>query len=347
MIGLGPLSFLTPLAALVALVGLLPLVAFIAISRKARSVRSTLRLAEPGAVRYTTAAAVVTVAVLVGLAAAQPVFARNRNQRVRADAEAIFVFDISRSMLASGSSRRDQARSGEGRGAKPSPGVPGRSRRHRVAHGQDAPAPAAERGRGRISPDARAGDHRPAAAAHRVLPDDRDDARRTRCGSDAQLLRPHGTPPRHRGLHGRRVAASGQREHRGDAAPPARDQAGVRARVEPGRARLHERLPRVRLPTRSCERLGAPPPRRCRRRCELRRGPARRGRPESAFLPRAPGRPSCRAARRASSPSLRTSSSWPVFRSCCSSRGCRASSAYGTLPTPRDTPARPCRRWHD
>ena len=106
MIDLGPLSFLTPLAALIALVGLLPLVAFIAISRKARSVRSTLRLAEPGAVRYTTAAAVVTVAVLVGLAAAQPVFARNRNQRVRADAEAIFVFDISRSMLASGSPAR-------------------------------------------------------------------------------------------------------------------------------------------------------------------------------------------------------------------------------------------------
>lgn len=102
MIGLGPLSFLTPLAALVALFGVLPLVAFIAISRKARRVRSSLRLSEPGAVRYTTAAAVVTVAILVGLAAAQPVFARNHNQRVRADAEAIFVFDISRSMLASG-----------------------------------------------------------------------------------------------------------------------------------------------------------------------------------------------------------------------------------------------------
>ena len=101
MIGLGPLSFLSPLAAFVALVGLLPLAAFFTVSRRASRIRSSLQLAEPGAVRYSTAVAVVVVACLVGLAAAQPVLARDRDRRVRSDAEAIFVLDISRSMLAS------------------------------------------------------------------------------------------------------------------------------------------------------------------------------------------------------------------------------------------------------
>ena len=101
MIGLGPLSFLTPFAAFIALVGLLPLLAFFTVSRRATRIRSSLQLAEPGAVRYTTVVAVVAVACLVGLAAAQPVLARDREQRVRSDAEAIFVLDISRSMLAS------------------------------------------------------------------------------------------------------------------------------------------------------------------------------------------------------------------------------------------------------
>ena len=113
MIGLGPLSFLTPLAAPVALVGILPLVAFVAVSRQARRLRSSLQLVEPGRMRYTTAVAVVAVALLVGLAAAQPVLARDRNERVRADAEVIFVLDISRSMLASGSTgatRLDRAK---------------------------------------------------------------------------------------------------------------------------------------------------------------------------------------------------------------------------------------------
>ena len=90
MIGLGPLSFLSPLAAFVALVGLLPLAAFFTVSRRASRIRSSLQLAEPGAVRYSTAVAVVVVACLVGLAAAQPVLARDRDRRVRSDAEAIF-----------------------------------------------------------------------------------------------------------------------------------------------------------------------------------------------------------------------------------------------------------------
>jgi von Willebrand factor type A domain len=101
LIGVGHLSFLTPLAALVALVGILPLAASLRVSRRARRIRSTLQLAEPGRIRYATVVAVVALACLVGLAAAQPVLARTREQRVRSDAEVIFVLDISRSMLAS------------------------------------------------------------------------------------------------------------------------------------------------------------------------------------------------------------------------------------------------------
>jgi len=102
LIGLGPLSFLTPLAAFVALVGLVPRLVLFTVRRRAGRIRSSLQLSEPGRRRYWTPAAVVLVAVLIGLAAAQPVLARDRSQRVRSDAEVLVVLDISRSMLASG-----------------------------------------------------------------------------------------------------------------------------------------------------------------------------------------------------------------------------------------------------
>jgi hypothetical protein len=98
---LGPLSFLSPEAGLVALVVLVPLTALVAVTRRARELRSLLGLEEHGAALRFGVVALVSVGVLVGLAAAQPVWAQTRTQRVRTDAEMYFVFDTSRSMLAS------------------------------------------------------------------------------------------------------------------------------------------------------------------------------------------------------------------------------------------------------
>ena len=114
MIDAGPITFLTPAAGLVALVGLVPLLMLYSVSDQARGVRAALHLREPADRRLAIAGTVGAVAVLVGLAAAQPVLARTDEQRVRADAEAIFVFDTSRSMLASvgpsGLTRLDRAK---------------------------------------------------------------------------------------------------------------------------------------------------------------------------------------------------------------------------------------------
>jgi hypothetical protein len=95
------LTFLSPLAALVALVALVPVAALMVTSARARQVRSGLGLAGPLGLPLGVAAAVAAVAVLIGLAAAQPVVAQTREQEVRADAEIIVLLDISRSMLAS------------------------------------------------------------------------------------------------------------------------------------------------------------------------------------------------------------------------------------------------------
>lgn len=114
MIDAGPITFLTPAAGLVALVGLVPLMLLYTVSEHARGVRAALRLREPADRRLVISGTVGAVAVLVGLAAAQPVLARTDEQKVRADAEAIFVFDTSRSMLASvgpsGLTRLDRAK---------------------------------------------------------------------------------------------------------------------------------------------------------------------------------------------------------------------------------------------
>jgi hypothetical protein len=97
----GPISFLTPLAALVALAGVLPLAAFLARERRARRVRKTLRLGDPtpGPAHWLLAA-LIAVPVLAGVAAAQPVIDRSTPVQERADAEIFFVVDVSRSMLA-------------------------------------------------------------------------------------------------------------------------------------------------------------------------------------------------------------------------------------------------------
>jgi hypothetical protein len=95
--------FLTPVAALVALAAVPALVAALRADGRARAVRRRLALSEPvGRMFATTLAAIGAVAVLIGLAAAQPVVERSRSHTVRTDAEVLVVFDTSRSMTASG-----------------------------------------------------------------------------------------------------------------------------------------------------------------------------------------------------------------------------------------------------
>jgi hypothetical protein len=92
---------LSPLGLLVALVGALPLLALARLERRAAVIRRTLRLGDPGRRgRITVAVALAAVAVLLGLAAAQPVIAKANETTVRTDAEMLFVFDTSRSMQA-------------------------------------------------------------------------------------------------------------------------------------------------------------------------------------------------------------------------------------------------------
>lgn len=95
------LTVLTPLGALLAVGLVLPLVALLRARRKARDVRDALGVGQPR--RRALAlpvSALVAGAVLLGLAAAQPVFEWTSDRRVRTDAEAFVVVDVSRSMLA-------------------------------------------------------------------------------------------------------------------------------------------------------------------------------------------------------------------------------------------------------
>ena len=96
------LHFLTPEAALVALLGLVPLALVGVVERRNRRARAVLALPEPeGRVRWLLPAAVGLLAVVLGLAAAQPVLRKDRGRLVRTDAEAFVAVDISRSMAAS------------------------------------------------------------------------------------------------------------------------------------------------------------------------------------------------------------------------------------------------------
>lgn len=95
------ISFLTPGAGLVALAVILPLLAFVRTEQRAERVRSLLRLAAPSGSPRVTAAALLLVAVLVGIAAAQPVFEQFDERPERVDAQVFFALDTTRSMLAS------------------------------------------------------------------------------------------------------------------------------------------------------------------------------------------------------------------------------------------------------
>jgi von Willebrand factor type A domain len=102
-------TFLTPLAGLVALLVVVPLAAMLLTERRVTEVRRALRLPEPRASRPLAAIALVVLAALLGLGAAQPTVDTTKDRMARTDTEVMLVFDTSRSMLAASS------RSGETR----------------------------------------------------------------------------------------------------------------------------------------------------------------------------------------------------------------------------------------
>jgi hypothetical protein len=109
-------SFLSPAGFLVALAVVLPLLGFALLERRAARVRVSLGLAAPDPrSRWTPVGLLAAVAVLLGLAAAQPVLSLTHSRAARSDAEVIFAFDVSKSMEASSSpgspSRLDRAKS--------------------------------------------------------------------------------------------------------------------------------------------------------------------------------------------------------------------------------------------
>jgi len=94
--------FLTPLGAVLALTLLLPLAVLVLRERRARSVRTSLGLAQrPLRALVPLAAALAAVPCLLGLAAMQPIVETTRTIDERTDAEVFVVADVSRSMLAS------------------------------------------------------------------------------------------------------------------------------------------------------------------------------------------------------------------------------------------------------
>lgn len=99
------ISFLTPAAGLVALAVILPLAAFVRTEQRAERIRSLLRLAPPTGSPRVTAAALAVVAVLVGIAAAQPVVEQWDERPERVDAQVFFALDTTRSMMASAGPR--------------------------------------------------------------------------------------------------------------------------------------------------------------------------------------------------------------------------------------------------
>jgi hypothetical protein len=95
------LEFLTPVGALIAVAVLLPMAGFVSVSRRASRVRRGLGLPEPSKrPLLVPLAAVLAIAGLLGLAAAQPLLERTSTRHMRSDAEALLVVDVSRSMLA-------------------------------------------------------------------------------------------------------------------------------------------------------------------------------------------------------------------------------------------------------
>jgi von Willebrand factor type A domain len=100
-------KFLTPAAGLVALLVVVPLVVMVLTERRVGEVRRALRLPEPRASRPIAAIALLVLAALLGLGAAQPAIDTTEDRLARTDAEILVVFDTSRSMLAADSAEGD------------------------------------------------------------------------------------------------------------------------------------------------------------------------------------------------------------------------------------------------
>jgi hypothetical protein len=96
-------TFLTPLAGLVALLVVVPLAVLVLTELRVGEVRRALRLPEPRAARPVAAIALIVLAALLGLGAAQPTLDTSKDRLGRTDAEVYFAFDTSRSMLAASS----------------------------------------------------------------------------------------------------------------------------------------------------------------------------------------------------------------------------------------------------
>jgi hypothetical protein len=95
------LGFASPWGALLVLAAAVPIAALIAIGTRARRIRAATGLPEPtGRLRHLPLAALALGAVLVGVAATQPVVQRDATRLARADVEAWVVIDTTRSMLA-------------------------------------------------------------------------------------------------------------------------------------------------------------------------------------------------------------------------------------------------------
>lgn len=122
------LGFLTPLAGLVAFAVILPLAAFARSEQRTAQVRSVLRLAPPGGSRRQTIAAIVLLALLVGIGAAQPILEQTREHSARSDVQAFLLLDTSRSMLAASApgeeTRYDRAEAAARRFRESLPGLP-------------------------------------------------------------------------------------------------------------------------------------------------------------------------------------------------------------------------------
>jgi hypothetical protein len=96
------IDFLTPIAGLLAVGVLIPLVFLVDGERRAAIVRFALGLTQPPVTHMRVlVGGIVAVAVLLAVAAAQPVLSVERGAESRDDAEVWFVLDTSRSMLAS------------------------------------------------------------------------------------------------------------------------------------------------------------------------------------------------------------------------------------------------------
>jgi hypothetical protein len=121
-------TFLTPVAGLVALLVVVPLAVMVLTERRVGEVRRALRLPEPRASRPLAAIALVVLAALLGLGAAQPAVDTSEDRLARTDAEILVVFDTSKSMLAAsspdGETRFERARTAAIEFRKALPQVP-------------------------------------------------------------------------------------------------------------------------------------------------------------------------------------------------------------------------------